>query len=116
MPLLEISKAGRTLWRARLADTFLSRALGLMFRPGIPEGEGLLIEFSPHLGSRAVHGFFMRFPIDLVFIDDEKKVTDIALLKPWSIYNPKAPCRWVLEVNAGEAEKKDITIEDVLEF
>jgi uncharacterized membrane protein (UPF0127 family) len=116
MTSLHITKDGTVLWEARLADTFFTRLLGLMFRPSLPHDQGLLIEFSPHFRSRAVHGFFMRFPIDLVFIDDERKVTDMALLKPWSIYDPKAPCRWVLEVNAGEAKKKGIKIGDMLEF
>lgn len=101
---------------AKEAKTFFSRAIGLMFKGNLEEDTGLLIKFSSLLTSRSMHSFFMRFPIDLIFIDSDMKVVDLATLKPWRIYNPKEQCTWVLEVNEGTIKRKGIEIGDQLEF
>ncbi len=109
----------RLICYRNLADTFLSRGLGLMFKASMPKDQGLLIEFPSWLSlriSKTVHGFFMRFPIDLVFIDKDQKVVDITTLNPWRLYIPKTNCKWVLEVNEGIALDKDVKIGDKLEF
>jgi uncharacterized protein len=114
--MIEISREGKLLCKAGVADTFFSRFRGLMLRSELAVDEGLLIEYSRHLGSKSVHGFFMRFPLDLVFIDSEKRVVEIALLRPWKMYNPRADCRWVLELNAGFVERHGLRVGDVLPF
>jgi uncharacterized membrane protein (UPF0127 family) len=114
--MIEIFKGPRRLCKAKVANTFFSRFRGLMLKSGLAEDEGLLIEYSRHLGSKSVHGFFMRFPLDLVFIDSEKRVVEIAGLRPWRVYNPKAECRWVLELNFGFSETQGIKVGDVLSF
>ena len=55
--------------RIRRADTFRLRLLGLMFRPGLEPGEGLWLE-----PCCQVHTHFMRFPLDLLFLDAEGRV------------------------------------------
>lgn len=114
--LVEVVNATRgfRICRARVAEDFLSRALGLMFKKELAEGEGLLIEFSPHFSSRSIHSFLMRFPIDLVFISRDKRAVDLKTLEPWHVYNPSKECRWVLEVSKGAA--KAVEIGDVIEF
>lgn len=114
--MIEISRGGRQLCNAEVANTFFSRFRGLMLRSELAEDEGLLIEYSPHLGSKSVHGFFMRFPLDLVFIDSDQRVVEIAVLRQWRIYNPKADCRWVLELNSGFSKKHGIKVGDFLSF
>lgn len=101
---------------AEVADTFLRRALGLMFRAPPKDERGLLIEFSPHLSSRTIHSYFMRFPVDLIFIDEDKRVAELKTLEPWRIYTPKKDCRWVLEVAEGAVKAKDVKIGDHLDF
>jgi len=114
--MIEITRGGKRLCTAGVANTFFSRFRGLMLSSGLAEDEGLLIEYSRHLGSKSVHGFFMRFPLDLVFIDSEKRVVEIARLRQWGYYNPKADCRWVLELNTGFSERQGLKVGDVLSF
>ena len=65
--------------RAVVADTFLSRLRGLMFRRDLPAGEGLLIK-----RCNAIHTFFMRFPIDAVFLDRAGAVVRVVRdIPPW---------------------------------
>lgn len=54
------------------ADTFWKRAIGLMGRKDMPDNEGLLL--SP---CRSIHTFFMRFPIDLVWMDRDENILRI---------------------------------------
>lgn len=83
--------------RIRRADTFRLRLLGLMFHPGLQPGEGLWLE-----PCRQVHTHFMRFPLDLLFLDPEGRVLHtLAGFPPWRI-SPAVPgARAVLELPAG---------------
>ncbi len=67
-----------------LAASFMSRLMGLMFRPGMNDNEALLI-----IPCNQVHTLNMRFALDLVFIDrmgnvvhEEKDVSPGKFLKP----------------------------------
>ncbi len=103
----QINKAsGKPVCRAKLADTFLSRALGLMFKSDLPPGEGLLIKLPSYARRGAIHSFFMRFPLDLYFIDAELRVVEHATLRPWGWYKPEKPCDYVLEVKEGSVDLK----------
>ena len=80
-----------------------------MFRKRLDREEGLLIELS--LG-KSIHSFFMRFPIDLIFLDENFTVVELTTLKPWRFYTPKEKVKWVLEVNEGVIKEKNIEIGD----
>jgi uncharacterized membrane protein (UPF0127 family) len=83
------------------AQSFFQRLAGLMGRASLPPHEGLWIA---RCGS--VHTCFMRFPIDVVFLDREHRILRIqAGLKPWRM----AACRGarsVIELTAGEAARR----------
>ncbi len=84
-----------------IADSFFTRLAGLMFRKPLPAATGLLL--AP---CNSVHMCFMRFAIDVVYVDKEYTVLKVVKnLRPWlglSICN-KA---WAtVEVAAGEAER-----------
>lgn len=98
--------------RVKVAGSFFSRAIGLMFRRSLGEMEGLLIEFADWMEKPSLHSLFMFFPIELIFIDESLKVVEVARLKPWRIYRPHKRARYVLEVLEG----KDIGVGDRLEF
>ncbi|NOZ82767.1 MAG: DUF192 domain-containing protein [Euryarchaeota archaeon] len=92
---------GSTVCRVRLADSFFSRLLGLMFRKRLPPGEGLLIKFPGYAKPGGVHSLFMRFALDLYYLDEELRVVEVARLKPWRLHIPRRRCSYVLEVSAG---------------
>ena len=67
--------------RVLVADSFLTRFKGLMGRRSLPESEGLLLE-----NCSSIHTFFMRFPIDVVFLDKNFRVVGaFPDVKPWRI-------------------------------
>ena len=114
--MVTIYRDDMKICQAMEAKNIFSRARGLMFKSPLKEDTGLLIEFSKQLKSRSIHSAFMRFTIDLIFIDSEMKVTNLATLKPWRVYNPKTECRWVLEAPEGTIREKDLKMGDVLTF
>lgn len=81
---------------AYVADTFIKRLLGYMFRRE-PHHEAIL--FDP---CSSIHTFFMRFDIDVLFVDADmvilKKVEN---LKPWKVIFPVKNCRYVIEAKSG---------------
>lgn len=81
------------------ADSFLLRLRGLMFRKALAPGEGLVIR-----PCNAVHTHFMRFPIDVLFLDDEGRVLHvIPAMPPWRQSPIVRGARAVLELASGAA-------------
>lgn len=94
-----------------VASTGSKRNKGLLGRDALPEGEGLWI--TP---CEAIHMFFMRFPIDVVFLDKQKRVVKIAAnLKPWRM-SGSFRAKSVLELPAGTAQRSGTQVGDQLEL
>lgn len=75
--------AERTLaTEVEVADSFLSRARGLMFRRSVPEGYALVFEFEA-AARRSLHMAFVPFAIDAVFLVDGR-VESVTRLAPWT--------------------------------
>lgn len=89
--------------RCVLADRPLSRLRGLMGRRSLASGHGLLLRPSP-----SIHTCFMRFPIDVVFLDRELRVVSVrARLRAWRFAGQRG-ARAVLELPAGEAARRGL--------
>ena len=86
-----------------VADRPLARMRGLLGRTDLPRGEGVLLR-----PAGSIHTFFMRFPIDAVFVDREGTVVGVEhRLKPWrTARRPGAHA--VLELAAGEADARGV--------
>ena len=86
--------------RCLLAETPLTRLKGLLGRRGLEQGEGLLLR-----PAASIHTFFMRFAIDVVFLDAERRVLRVVPdVRPWRTAAVRK-ARAVLELAAGEAAR-----------
>ena len=95
--------------RCTVADNPLRRMRGLLGRDGLESGEGLLLR-----PASAVHTYFMRFPIDVVFLDRSLVVVGIAVsVDPWKARSRKG-AKAVLELPAGESERRGLAVGDRL--
>jgi uncharacterized protein len=66
---------------ADIANSSANRRSGLLSRSGLTPGEGLWI-----VPCEAVHCFFMKFTIDVLFLSKKKQVVKVRpSLKPWRI-------------------------------
>ncbi len=88
-----------------------SRLRGLLGRAGLAPGEGLWIE-----PCSAVHTYFMRFPIDVAFLDDRRRVLRGMTLLPWRLSPWVRGARGVLELPAGVLSAGATRPGDVLRF
>ena len=95
--------------RCELATSPLRRMKGLLGRRGLDDDEGLLLR-----PTSSVHTWFMRFSIDLAFLDRELQVVRIAHeVRPWRFAYARRS-RYVLELPAGAAARRGLQTGDRL--
>jgi uncharacterized membrane protein (UPF0127 family) len=83
-----------------LADHFWPRLAGLQFRRRLPPGAGVLL-----VPCRSIHTCFVRFPIDLVYLDGQGQVLGVRKgLRPWRAAIAPAGTHAILETPAGDVE------------
>lgn len=88
------------------ADNFWQRFWGLLLYKKIAPDEGLLL--TP---CRSVHTFFMRFTIDILILDNSKKVVAIyPWVKPWRVIPGSTKGKHVLELPPGTSAATGTTI------
>lgn len=94
----------------RVADGIWSRFWGLMGRKRLAESAGLLLR-----PSSSIHTAFMRFPIDVVFLDRSLRVVKVVPeMKPFRVAIAFGGAHSALELNAGAAAKARVETGDQL--
>ena len=79
------------------ARSFAHRFVGLMGRKTLPFGQGLHI-----VPCNSIHTFFMRIPIDVAFLDAERRIVRLfPALPPWRATSIYFKAKSVLELPAG---------------
>lgn len=97
---------------ATLANTLAARTKGLLGRDGLNEGEALIID-----PCNSIHTFFMRFPIDVAFVDSSGVIVrQIENMKPWRMSGIYFRARRVVEFPAGLLEATATREGDMLRF
>jgi hypothetical protein len=83
------------------ARTSWTRMVGLLAHRSLAAGDGLLL--AP---AWSIHTWFMRFPIDVVFLDAEQRVTRVCPALPaWRLASGTRKARTVLEFGAGTLDR-----------
>ena len=103
---------------AEVVDTESARQRGLMFRENLPEGRGMFFVFE----AQGRYGFWMKnmkFPIDIIWIDEEKKIVDIKpdclpCQEACEISSPRDKALYALEVCAGFTRRNKIETGDII--
>ena len=94
------------------ARSFAHRFVGLMGRKSLPFGQGLHI-----VPCNSIHTFFMRIPIDVVFLDRQGVIVkQLSALPPWRATSVYFQSRSVLELPAGVLEASGTREGDRLTF
>ncbi len=97
--------------RADIADTSETRRKGLLKHTGLSDGEGLWI-----VPCEAVHTFFMKFAIDVVFLNKKRQVVKVReSMGLWRISGSMS-ARSVLELPAGMCRRTGTVKGDQLEL
>jgi uncharacterized protein len=95
-----------------IASTYWQRMKGLLGRAAMAENEGLYIP-----RCRSIHTFFMKFPIDIVFMDKAGKVKKVVNgLKPFRFASGSLGSFGVLELPGNTIQSKACRPGDQLVF
>jgi len=94
---------------AEMADTSAKRRVGLLKHERLAPGEGLWI-----VPCESVHTFFMKFPIDLVYLDRKRKVRKVRRAVPAWRLSLCLSAHSVLELPAGRAAETGTAVGDEL--
>lgn len=98
--------------KIRVADTGLSRIVGLLGERGLPNGEGLLI-----VPSQGVHTLGMLFPIDVLVLDDDWNVLAVRKnMRGFRMTKIFWKAAAVLELPSGMADATATSVGDTLSF
>lgn len=98
--------------QGRLANTFWTRLRGLLGTDSLQSGEGLILA-----GEKSIHTLFMRFPIDVVYVDKQFIVIRTASnMIPYRLGPFVARSAYVLEMPVGVISNTSTQVGDVLKF
>ena len=114
-----VNRTRDTILCAKLetAAGFTGRSRGLLGRTGLNPDEGMLFEADGFIPVLWMHMFFMRFAIDIVFLNGEGRVLKINhRLKPWRVSSMVFGARRALEIAAGAASSSRTEVGDRIEF
>ncbi|MBS3117401.1 DUF192 domain-containing protein [Candidatus Woesearchaeota archaeon] len=108
------TKTQKATFYVEVADTPELRQQGLMQREYLQPEKGMLFVFD----GEGIYSFWMkntRIPLDMIFIDRSGVVTGVVknaqpcMQDPCMLYTPTKFTKYVFEVNAGTAERYEIT-------
>jgi uncharacterized membrane protein (UPF0127 family) len=104
----------------KIANSVEEKQIGLSGIDSLPRDQGMLFSFY----SKDYHSFWMKdvkFPIDIIYIDDDTVITVVSRAEPATtenpqVYKPEEPANKVLEINAGLSEEYGIKKGDKVIF
>lgn len=96
--------------KVKIAQDFKSRSIGLLNRTSMGEEEGLLIK-----PCNSIHTFFMKFPIDVLFLDKNGKIVKLKTsMRPWRLADCLLKAFMTLELSPGKIIKTKLKPGDLI--
>ncbi len=112
MKIFNTTKKTTVAGQTKVAGTFFFRMMGLLNRKSLDEGEGLII-----LSCQQIHMVFMRFPIDVIFVDKNHKVAGLVKnIQPFGFSPIFWKASFAIELPTTTIEKSQTQVGDILEF
>lgn len=92
------------------AKNFFTRTIGLLFRKSISKDEALIIK-----PCSSIHTFFMKFPIDVLFVNKHNQIVAVyESVKPFKVLPIHFTSSYVIELAAGSVLDKNIDKGDLI--
>ena len=111
MVLINVQKKTVLSDHCHFADSVLKRMVGLLNRKSLAQGEGLLLD-----RCYGIHTFFMRFAIDVLFLDKDYRVMKaVRALPPWRTSVVKQAV-YVLELPPGTIDRTQTVAGDQIQL
>ncbi len=96
---MKILQNGAEMCDVEVAASFMTRFKGLMLRKNLEDTSGLLIK-----KCSSIHTCFMRFPIDVIYLDGDYTVLYAETVVPWRTGKFVKHAKHVLELPEGKKE------------
>jgi uncharacterized membrane protein (UPF0127 family) len=97
------------------ARTTFRHVLGLMFRKSIPYDYSMIFILKKP-SQVSIHMLFVFFPIDVIFLNKEKKIMGFSRLRPWVGYKAMEDIKYIIEMKAGTIEMFHLCAGGQMEF
>ena len=109
--VINVTRSTELASHAEAAKSGGKRSRGLLGRRGLASGEGMWI-----VPCEAIHTFFMRFKIDLVYLDRRNQIKKVvSSVPPWR-FSACLSAYSVLELPSGTVQKSQSCPGDLVEF
>lgn len=96
-------------------ESFSCRLAGLTFRRSLPDGHGLLlVEGRESRINASIHMWFMFMDLGVAWLGSDLRVVDTVRARPWRMYLPARPAKYILEGPPDLLEY--LAVGDELEF
>ncbi len=97
--------------KIRFASSLRERTIGLLMTPRLRDGEGMYL--TP---CRSIHTFFMRYPIDVLFLASDGTILKQETYRPWRLSGWYLRSCGVLELSEGVLKRTGTRIGDRIEM
>ncbi len=97
--------------KLKIADNFLKRFKGLMFKDGLDDDQALLFT-----NTSRIHTSFMKFPIAVHYLDENFHTIDYEIINPWKIGKKVEGARHVVETNPTVVFKDKRLIQSIKSY
>lgn len=93
------------------AITFKERLRGLLGKESLPKDTGMRIH-----SCKQIHTFFMKFTIDVIFLDKNNKIIHMQTLKPFKISKYVWKAKTVIEFMEGTINDYQLTLGQTIDI
>jgi uncharacterized membrane protein (UPF0127 family) len=117
LPMTDM-QIGSKNYHLEIAGNDTSREHGLMERDDLPVDHGMIFVFP----QASVQNFWMhhtRFPLDIIYADNQAKVLSVDSMKPFDEITPHrsaGPAKYAIELNVGQVDSCGIKVGDQLQI
>jgi uncharacterized membrane protein (UPF0127 family) len=100
--------------KTKICSTILSKTIGLMFSR--KQERALIFVFRKEI-RESLHMFFVFYPIDVIFLNKDKKVVEIKKnFRPFAVYLPRNRAKYIIEAPAGSVKRSKTRVGDKISF
>ena len=112
MVILNLTRQSVPARNARYASSFGARLSGLIGKRFSPALDGMVFD-----RCNAIHTFFMRYPIDVIFADEKYRILKtVPAFPPWHPFLACKKAFYVIELPAGTLESTATAVGDQLDL
>jgi uncharacterized protein len=91
--------------KIKFANSYFKRLKGLMFKKNIDYGLVFITKAKTRFKC-GIHTSFMKFNIDVYFLDENLRIFDVKTLKPWENYTPSKKADYIIEFEENKMKNK----------